>query len=586
MKTVFIGQRRCRCLLYLLIWFFSLAISGETQTNVNDSARVPLTDAEKAWVQRHPVVYWGVHPHWPPFSSFDEHGRASGINVELVELIAKQAGLKLKLVRTSSWTETLTNASTGEMHFIGGIARTERREQVYHLHFTEPYCNFPTAIITRKDSPFLTSLDDLTKSATLALPRNYASTKTILENYPDARIIRADTEEDCMLMVAANKADATVLNLASATYVTHTRGLTNLKISGFTDIDFFLTLGVHQDSPELASILEKALASIDKKEQEAIYAKYLLPETLQEFSWKVWRQRLIYSVFFAAVALTAVLFWNRRLAREIKQRKLAEKELRKAGGELEQQAAELNRHSREMASMNETLTTANKDLESFSYSVSHDLKSPLRRLRSFLEILEEDAGPSLNAPGRESLTIVNMEARKMTDLINDLLIYGRIGRADMRLKPLNLRPMIDEMIQNLEPELKDREVTWKIDPLPDVICDPGLMRQALTNLIDNAVKFTRGRKPARIEIGVLPAKPEDKEATFYIKDNGSGFDVQYAPSLFEPFQRLHSQEEFEGTGVGLANVQRIIRRHGGRVWAEGEPDKGATFYFTLKRAPQ
>jgi signal transduction histidine kinase len=583
MKNAVTGRCRCRCFLFFLIWLFSLSLTGSAQTNLADAKRVTLTEAEKAWMQRHPVVHWGVDPHWPPFSKIDEHGQITGIDAELIQLLTKRTGLNIQLVRTMTWSETYEMAKVGQIDFVSGFVKTQ--ERLNGFNFTRPYGTFPLTIITRKDSPFLTSISQLSSNR-IAAPRDYAVTARLMDVYPDTKFLLTDNAEQAMLMVAGNEADATVETLAIASYVVHMRGLSNLKISGLTHVDLALRLGVRKDLPELVSILDKGLATIDAKEQEEIYARYILPETLGNFKWRLWRQRLIYSILAGAGAVAAVLIWNRRLAHEIEQRKHAEKELREAGEDLERQATELKHHSREMSAMNENLTNANKDLESFSYSVSHDLKSPLRRLRSFLDILEEDAGPTLNKPGRESLAIITMEARKMTELINDLLIYGRIGRTDMRLAPTNLRPLIDEVIRNLEPELKHREVDWKIDPLPDVMCDPGLLRQALANLIDNAVKFTRGRKPARIEIGVLPSKSDDKEVTFYIKDNGSGFDMQYASSLFEPFQRLHTQEEFEGTGVGLANVHRIIRRHGGRVWAEAATDKGATFYFTLKRAPQ
>jgi light-regulated signal transduction histidine kinase (bacteriophytochrome) len=149
--------------------------------------------------------------------------------------------------------------------------------------------------------------------------------------------------------------------------------------------------------------------------------------------------------------------------------------------------------------------------------------------------------------------------------------------------PVNLEQLVNEVVRDVQLETKGRDIVWQIDSLPEMWGDRSLLRQAIANLVDNAVKFTRGRTPARIHIGVLPARPEDKEVVFYVKDNGSGFDMAHASALFEPFQRLHSQEEFEGTGIGLANVQRIIQRHGGRIWAEGEAGKGATFYFALPR---
>ena len=171
----------------------------------------------------------------------------------------------------------------------------------------------------------------------------------------------------------------------------------------------------------------------------------------------------------------------------------------------------------------------------------------------------------------------------MSDLVDDLLAFARIGGVEAHLAPTDLEQLTHEIVKELETETKDRQIVWQIKPLPTMECDRGLIKQVVANLIDNAVKFTRGRSPARIEIGVLPNESLDREVVFYVKDNGIGFDPAKANALFEAFHRLHTQQEFEGSGIGLANVKRIVQRHGGRVWAEGEAGKGATFYFSLPR---
>ncbi|MDB6021099.1 MAG: Histidine kinase [Pedosphaera sp.] len=557
------------------------AIAG-AQTNRKDGLRAVPTESERAWVQKHPVVYWGVDPEWPPFSFFDKQGRISGINVDIVKLLARRTGLNIQLIRTPTWSETLRKVTTGEIDFVGGIARTEQRERLRGLHFTEVFCNFPTVIVTRKEMPFLTSLNDL-RTKRISVPRNYATTEELQKRYPGALFVLTENEEESMLMVDGNKADATVLNLASASYVAHMRGLANLKISGLSDLDFFLSLAVRKDAPELHSILEKGLATINARERESIYANYIVPETLRTIIWRAWRRRVIYLVLTATAALTAVLFWNRSLAREIRRRKSAEAALLQAHDKLEAHARELARRADETQALNVKLNYVNKDLESFSYSVSHDLKSPLRRLQNFADLLEEEAGSRLDAGAREYLDIIHYEIRRMNELIEALMALARIGRARMHLAPVNLEELVREIVGDLRTETQGREIVWDIHPMPEVQCDRGLIKQAATNLIENAVKFTRGRRQTRIEIGVLPANVDDEEVVFYVRDNGAGFDMQYAGSLFETFHRLHLQDEFEGSGIGLANVKRIIQKHGGRVWAEGKVDSGATFYFSLIR---
>lgn len=224
------------------------------------------------------------------------------------------------------------------------------------------------------------------------------------------------------------------------------------------------------------------------------------------------------------------------------------------------------------------LETANKELESFSYSVSHDLRAPLRHITGFVELLQAEAGEHMDEKGRRYMKTIAASARKMGLLIDDLLAFSRIGRSDMRMRVVSVEKLVKEAIAELGPEIKDRDISWKIGPLPEVYGDPSLLRLVLVNLVSNAVKFTATRQRALIEIGCIP---NEDERVFFVRDNGVGFDMKYYEKLFGVFQRLHRQEEFEGTGIGLANVRRIIARHRGRTWAEGSIDGGSTFYFAL-----
>jgi signal transduction histidine kinase len=576
------GVRWGRFLIFCIGGLIVTAHGSSAQTN-RAVPQIILTEAEKAWIKKNPVVYWGVDPRWPPFSTFDRNGNLTGINVELMKLLAERTGLNLELRRTDNWSETLEKARRGEIDVVGGIARTEERERLYKLAFTDVYCKFPTAIVTRKDLPFLTLMMDL-KSKRIALPRDYATTEALKRLYPEANLRTTETEEESMLLVASGRADATALNLASAGYIVHMRGLTNLKISGFTELDFFLSLAVRKSAPELHSILEKGLATVNPREKEAIYADYIHLDTRKEIEWKTWRRRAIYALLAGAVGLTGMLLWNRRMGREIQRRKGAESELVQARDKVEAHSHELASRAREMEVLNKDLAYANKDLESFSYSVSHDLKSPLRRVKGFADLLEKDAAGRLDSAERGYLEAIKNESERMNRLIQGLLDFAHIGHREMRFEAVELERVVKGVIAGAKLENPEREILWEVHSLPAVDCDRELIRQVAENLIGNAVKFTRGRTPARIEIGVLPKNDGSEEVVFYVKDNGAGFDTSGAGKLFNVFQRLHSEKEFEGTGVGLANVQRIIHKHGGKVWAEGELDKGATFYFSLPRS--
>ncbi len=232
-----------------------------------------------------------------------------------------------------------------------------------------------------------------------------------------------------------------------------------------------------------------------------------------------------------------------------------------------------------MEERTEQLSVANRELESFSYSVSHDLRAPLRHIAGYAEMLNSESAAQINEAGRRYLKLIMDSADRMSKLINDLLDFSRMGRAELRTQKISLDDVVRDSLHDLESETAGRNIAWKIAPLGNVIGDFSMLRQVLVNLIGNAVKFTRKRPQAIIEIGCDPGK--SGEIVFSVRDNGVGFDMNYAKRLFGVFQRLHSQEDFEGTGIGLANVQRIIHRHGGRIWAESALDRGATFFFTL-----
>jgi signal transduction histidine kinase len=234
---------------------------------------------------------------------------------------------------------------------------------------------------------------------------------------------------------------------------------------------------------------------------------------------------------------------------------------------------------RRVAERTADLAAANEELESFSYSVSHDLRAPLRHIAGFAALLEKSAAAHLQDTDRQFVKTIIDAADRMNRLIEDLLAFSRAARAPIVKSTVGLKTLIEDVRHEVASAAQGRSITWTVYPVPDVEADPSMLRQVLLNLISNAVKFTSARPDAHVEIGATQAS--DGEHAIYVRDNGVGFDMQNGHKLFSVFQRLHRAEEFEGTGIGLANVRRIVNRHGGRVWAEGALDRGATFYFSL-----
>jgi signal transduction histidine kinase len=253
---------------------------------------------------------------------------------------------------------------------------------------------------------------------------------------------------------------------------------------------------------------------------------------------------------------------------ELEQRRHREDEIRKLNQELGKRAVELE--------------ATNKELESFAYSVSHDLRAPLRHMVGYSELLQRQASSLLDEKSQRFIRTILDSAKRMGNLIDDLLAFSRIGRTETRNTEVDLEQLVKEAVAEIGQDTKGRDIAWKIGALPLCYGDRSMLRLVVVNLVSNAVKFTRMRKPAEIEIGCVDRN--QKQVEVFVRDNGAGFDMQYVNKLFGVFQRLHLPEQFEGTGIGLATVQRIIHRHGGQVRAEGTVDQGATFYFSLPKA--
>ena len=287
--------------------------------------------------------------------------------------------------------------------------------------------------------------------------------------------------------------------------------------------------------------------------------------------------------FGTFVAFAFLVAWFSAVRRRV------ERELLEARDKLQADISERRRREDEIQSLNQELAkhstaleSTNKELEAFAYSISHDLRAPLRHMAGYTELLQKKASATLDEKANHYILMILESAKRMGSLIDDLLSFSRISRSETQKTLVSLEQLLREALSEVQEETSGRAIAWKIGALPEFYGDRSMLRLVFVNLLSNAIKFTRTRREAEIEIG--SAGEGGDEVVVFVRDNGVGFDMKYANKLFGVFQRLHQSEAFEGTGIGLATVQRIIHRHGGRVWAEGSVDHGATFYFSAPKA--
>jgi len=292
------------------------------------------------------------------------------------------------------------------------------------------------------------------------------------------------------------------------------------------------------------------------------------------YSLSVTRQDIAYFPVFTL--FSGLLIWFGVVRRRV------EGALRQSRDVLKAEVEQRRGLNVELAKRSDELQATNKELEAFAYSVSHDLRAPVRHIAGFTELLQKHSDAVLDDKSRHHIRMILDAANRMGSLVDDLLAFSRIGRAEPQKTTIHLEQLVKDAIGEIAPDTQSRKIIWRIGALPICYGDPSLLRLVFSNLVSNALKFTRNRPQAEIEINSLNHTPD--EVVVFVKDNGVGFDMKYKDKLFGVFQRLHSQEAFEGTGIGLATVQRIVQGHGGRVWAEASVNNGATFYVVLPKA--
>lgn len=495
-------------------------------------------------------------------------GKAAGFAVDALDIIARRAGLSVSYVFAGNWEEAIEMLARGAADLAPDMAVTYQRLMV--MDFSAPLEVVPLSYFVRRESSW--TEQDLTSHSIGVMKGSVAG--ELLNRRKGVRLAQYDSYSQGLFELLSGKIDVFAGPAPTIYKQAHdARVVERLKTVGEPLSEIKRCIAVRKGNVELLTILDRSMAGfIGSPEYKAIYQKwYGSPESY----WTARRVSLAAALVIGLIII-AMASWryysisalNRELALSVAERKKAEAEVRALNIHLENLVSERTAE----------LEQSNRDLSGFSYAISHELRGPIARLQGFSAALMEESD---NPGGDESRYIarrINAASHQLQHVVDSLLLLNRLSRAELSRETVDLSAIASEIAGRLVIENVGQQV--EIEIMPGVVagCDGRLMTICLENLLGNAYKFCGAKSGAKIEFGAC----KDNDLTvYYVRDNGAGFDMAYARKLFIPFSRLHQQEDFPGSGIGLALVQRIIDRHGGRIWADAEPNKGACFYFTL-----
>lgn len=503
------------------------------------------------------ALTYGGDRDFPPYEYLNAQGEPAGLNIDLIRAIARREGFRVRIV-LRSWPETRKALQDGDVDISAMYRSTQRAREV---DFAIPHELLYHEMFVRPGSPVLSSLHDIAGKRVLAQSDTLAADALRELGFGDLLRLLPSEPEALRALVRGEGDLAIVTQTPLRPFAERAEFAGRIRSTGPPVLLTEYAFVTRQGRRNLIEILNQGVAEIKADgEYQEIFDRWLRPDrSASRLRYVTWTAAAI--LFLALLALA----WNQMLRRRVARQNL--------------EIGELDTSFRELADYQAEIDRANRELEAFSYSVSHDLRAPLRAIDGYTRILLEDYAPKLDEEGRRVCGVICDSVNNMGQLIDDLLNFSRLSRAA-------LSPALVDMHALAAAEYRNTGAAapaFELSPLPPAVGDARLLRQVWVNLISNAVKFSSQREQPMIRV---TGQERERDILYTVEDNGAGFDMQYASKLFGVFQRLHSAQEFEGTGVGLAIVQRVVERHGGRVWAESVLGEGATFHFTLpKRRP-
>lgn len=532
--------------------------------NLGDGA-IPLSRAERHWINAHPVVRIGCDPEFAPFEFLDENGTYSGIASDYIELLQKRLGIRFQMVKETTWARMVEKAEAGEIDVLPCVGKT--RERLAYLDFSMPYIRFQRVIITRTDFPFIAGIRDIQDK------RVAVQAKTSHDGYlKESTTIKPrhyKTLQASLLAVSSGEVDALVGNIASATFWIRRLNLTNLKIAAAVSPETRnLYFAVRKDWPELVTLINKGLASITPETENRIYNKWVSVEHAEGIAPQVVWSYAVRVVIIAGIVLTMIVLWNLSLKREITRRRTVEAALKHAAVKL--------------SAANSRLKELDQLKSMFIASMSHELRTPLNSIIGFTSVILQGMSGELNERQKDQLSRVYHSARHLLALITDVIDISKIeaGRVDVYVEEFSLQAAVDEALDTIHPQAAQKELRIETN-IPESIVlrsDRKRVLQSLINFLSNAVKYSENGAV------IISAETREEQVAVSVRDTGIGIKKEDLPKLFEAFERLDSHLKIKagGTGLGLYLTRKIVTELlRGTVNVESTPDQGSTFSFTI-----